>query len=686
MAGYEKNNMFAEVVLNLPIEGPFHYSIPEDLDGKITTGCGVVVPFGLRRLIGYVVGFVKEPKVKKIKDIEAIIRDSPLVDKDMLRFTKWLSEYYFCSWGEAIAAAVPTAVKVEGLKIKDRGYRQESSTSSLTPLADSGFTMTKEQTSALNEILSATDKRMHKVFLLHGITASGKTEVYLQAIGSALKQGRASIVLVPEISLTPQTVGRFKERFGDETAVLHSRLTNREKRLQWERIALGASRIVVGARSAIFAPVKRLGLIVIDEEHETSYKQEDTPRYHARDAAIKRASYLNAVVILGSATPSVETYYNATKGRYRLLTLSSRIEERQLPKIEVVDMREEIVRQRKLPIFSRLLKDKLIRVINQKQQAILFLNRRGFATYVSCRKCQQVLKCKRCETVLTFHFQTKRLMCHYCFSQTEPPELCPVCKSSYIRYKGIGTEKVESEAYHLFPDGAIARMDTDSTKKRDSYSIVLGDFAKGRLNLLVGTQMIAKGLDFPKVTLVGIILADVALNQPDFRAAERCFNLLTQVAGRAGRGEEGGEVVLQTYCPGHYAIVAASHHDYLAFYRNEIAIRKDLNLPPFSRFISIVLRGRNQSHIKYIASALADDIKKHLANSKEDASRKRHSIEVIGAIPASIPRLKGQFRYIILIKGRQMEQMNEIVKSVLKKGRRYNSTFVTVDIDPYKML
>lgn len=695
MAGYEEDNVFAEVVFNLPVEGPFHYNIPESLSDKIGIGSGVFVSFGSKILIGYVVGFVKEPQVKKTKDIEAVVRACPLVNKEMLRFTKWLSEYYFCSWGEAIAAAVPAAVvkikdkKVQefrGLGVKEFKNSQNSSnsiTQELKNLPPCAISLTSQQKAALGEILQAMDRGMHKVFLLHGITGSGKTEVYLQAIGNALKDDKSSIVLVPEISLTPQTVGRFKERFGDEVAVLHSRLTNKEKRLQWERIELGSSRIVVGARSCLFAPVKRLGLLVVDEEHETTYKQDDVPRYHARDAGIKRASYLNAVVILGSATPSVETYYNALKGRYRLLTLTSRVEQRQLPEIKIVDMRDEILRQRKLPIFSILLKDKLRQVINERQQAILFLNRRGFATYASCSKCREVLKCSRCQAVLTYHFQTKRLLCHYCFKAVEPPEFCPQCKSSYIRYKGIGTEKVESEAYRLFPDGAIARMDADSTKKRDSYNIILGDFASGRLNLLVGTQMIAKGLDFPKVTLVGIISADTALNQPDFRAAERCFNLITQVAGRAGRGDTGGEVILQTYCPLHYAIVAASRHDYTAFYKNEIAIRKDLNLPPFSRFITIMLRGRNQNRIKDTAATLTNALRDSL--SKEGLSQRRRGVELIGAVPAPMPRIKGQYRYIIIIKGKKTERIIKALKSVIK-GRIYNGALVTVDIDSYKMI
>lgn len=664
--------MFAEVVFNLPLEGPFHYSIPGNLANSVGIGSAVLVPFGKKRLVGYVIGFVKKTDVKYIKQIEGVIRATPLVNKEMLRLTKWLSDHYFCSWGEAIAAAVPAAIKVQGRGLQSSLVAVYTRTT-LNIQSPNAILLTSQQESALNEILDAIDKTIHRVFLLYGITGSGKTEVYLRAINESLRQGKSSIVLVPEISLTPQTAQRFEERFGNEVAVLHSRLTIKERRFQWQRIEDGSVHIVVGARSAIFAPVKRLGLIVVDEEHEATYKQDSVPRYHARDVAIKRAAINKAPVILGSATPSIESYYIAKRGKYKLITLTHRVEERQLPKVEIVDMRQEIIEQKRIPIFSRMLENRIRRIIDKKEQAILFLNRRGFATYINCRRCGTVLRCRRCQVVLNFHFQTKSLVCHYCNAHLEPPQVCPECHSSYIRYRGIGTEKVESEAHRFFPDALIARMDTDSTKKRGSHKAILGDFARGRLNLLVGTQMIAKGLDFPRVTLVGIVLADITLNQPDFRAAERTFDLLTQVAGRAGRGSDKGEVILQTYCPTHYAIVAASRHDYVGFYEKEIALRRELHQSPFSKLIQIVLRGRNQARVIKVASALVNNLKGALTNKR---------VETIGPVPAPIPRIRGQYRFVVILKGKKIEPMNKALEKILCRTRRYGGVMIAVDVEP----
>ncbi|MFC1667335.1 primosomal protein N' [Candidatus Omnitrophota bacterium] len=533
--------------------------------------------------------------------------------------------------------------------------------------------MPSEQSSG-NSIKKCIDNKVHKVFLLHGVTGSGKTEVYLQSIAHALASGRSSIILVPEISLTPQTVARFKARFGGKIAVLHSRLLGSKRASEWERITSGDVQIVVGARSAIFAPLKDLGLVVVDEEHETSYKQADVPRYNARDVAIKRASLSSAIVILGSATPSLESFYAARKGDYSLIELSERIDSRLLPEVQIVDMREELTKTKKFPIFSQPLKIWIEKDIAEGKQVILFLNRRGFSTFISCRKCGYVLTCKRCSVSLTYHFHTKKLSCHHCNYKMDPPDVCPKCNSSYVRYWGIGTEKVESEVHRLFPRARISRMDTDATRKRGTHERVLSKFKEGKLDILVGTQMIAKGLDFPKVTLVGVISADTALNLPDFRSGERTFNLLTQVAGRAGRGDLGGRVIIQTYTPAHYSIQAAKHHDYNTFYGKEISFRKDLNLPPFSRMVSVMLRGRNEEKVLAVSESLREKL------IKKDKSKK---VEILGPAPSAVSRLKGMYRWNLFLKSDNIENIISLLKKVLKGRRREGGVIITVDVEPY---
>ena len=457
-------------------------------------------------------------------------------------------------------------------------------------------------------------------------------------------------------------------------AVVHSRLTAAKRFLEWKKIKDGRARIVVGARSGIFSPMKNLGLIIVDEEHETTYKQEDVPRYHARDVADERARLNKCPLILGSATPSLEAYYKAKKGDYRLIKLTKRVEERMLPKVKIVDMRMELATRKKIAIFSKVLLDAIDKAIKDGKQAIIFLNRRGFSTFVNCKKCGLVLKCKRCDTVLVYHFDQKKLVCHYCNYTAQPPDICPKCRSGYIRYFGLGTERVESEISHNFPHIRIARMDSDTTVKRGSHGRILGEFKSGKVNLLVGTQMIAKGLDFPEVTLVGVVSADVTLNLPDFRAGERTFNLLTQVAGRAGRGEAGGEVIVQTYAPHHYAILAAAKHDYEKFYAEEIVARKELSFPPFVNLIKITVRARNEDLTSKTAAELAEAIR------AED----RDAL-VSGPAPAPISRMRGYFRYNIILKGSSTIVMSALLKKVLGLFRKPHGVLIAVDVDPMSM-
>ncbi|MFA5147109.1 MAG: primosomal protein N' [Candidatus Omnitrophota bacterium] len=668
----DRKKTFAEVAVALPMDRTFHYSIPDEMLGDIAVGKRVFVPFQTRTVVGYVVGLTGDPGVKDLKAIVKVIDREPLINEEMLKLTRWIKDNYFCSWGDAIEAAVPAGIKKGkeeiGSTIKDLHIDTSQWAASLPHV------LTDEQDKALKALRESIEKREHKTFLLHGITASGKTEIYLQAITLILSAGKGVIMLVPEISLTPQTIERFVSRFGDLVAVIHSKLTPAKKFLEWKKIKEGRARIVVGARSAIFSPVAGLGLIIIDEEHETSYKQEDVPRYHAREVAEERARLNNCPLVLGTATPSLESYYKAKHGEYKLIRLTKRIEERLLPKVKIVDMRMEVATKKRIAIFSKVLLDAIDKTLKEKKQAIIFLNRRGFSTFLNCKACGFVMKCRRCDTTLVYHFEEKRLVCHYCNYTAEPPDICPKCRSSYIKYFGLGTEKVESEISHSFPAVHLARMDSDTTQKAGSHDRILGTFKSGSVNILVGTQMIAKGLDFPMVTLVGVVSADVTLNIPDFRASERTFNLLTQVAGRAGRGEDGGEVIVQTYAPSHYAVLTAAKHDYEKFYQEEIVSRKELLFPPFVRLVKITVRARNDEMTQKAASELATAIR------AEDATAK-----VAGPAPAPIARVRGYFRYNIVLKGKDRIAMCELLRKVLAKFKKPHGVLIAVDVDPISM-
>lgn len=663
---------FAEIAVALPVDRLFHYAVPKELSDQIAVGKRVYAPFQNRTVVGYVVGFSDKADVKDVKDIAGVIDKEPILSDEMLKLTKWIKDNYFCSWGEAIEAAIPGGIKKGKLSLGSRIKDSCLKTQDLSPSVP--HVLTEEQGKALKYISESIEKKEHKTFLLHGITASGKTEVYLQAIELVLKKGRQAIALVPEISLTPQTIERFVSRFGNRVAVYHSKLTPAKRFLEWKKIKDGKADIVVGARSAIFSPFNNLGLIIIDEEHENTYKQDDVPRYHARDVAEERARLNNCPLILGSATPSLESYYKAKNGEYKFIKLTKRIEERLLPKVKIVDMRLELATRKKVTIFSKVLLDAIDKTLKGGKQAIIFLNRRGFSTFMSCKKCGLVLKCKRCDTVLVYHFDEKKLICHYCNYRIDPPDICPKCRSGYIRYFGLGTERVESELSHNFSGAHIARMDSDTTVKSGSHDRILGEFKSGNTSLLVGTQMIAKGLDFPQVTLVGVVSADVTLNIPDFRASERTFNLLTQVAGRAGRGEDGGEVIVQTYAPHHYSILTAAKHDYDKFYSEEIISRKELLYPPFINLVKVVIRARNEEVTAKAASELADAIR------AEDKS-----MMMGGPAPAPICRIRGYFRYNLLLKDKDRLKMCALLKKVLGAFRRPHGVLIAVDVDPISM-
>jgi primosomal protein N' (replication factor Y) (superfamily II helicase) len=539
------------------------------------------------------------------------------------------------------------------------------------------------------------------VFLLHGVTGSGKTEVYLQALEHTLAQGKGAIVLVPEISLTPQTVERFKARFSSGpqqtlVAVLHSHLSAGERHDEWHKIRQGRARIVIGARSAIFAPVEPLGLIVVDEEHEHTYKQEETPRYHARDVAIMRGQMENAVVVLGSATPSLESYYNCKKGKYTLLELRERVDDQKMPHVRVVDMRQAARGEKGIPIFSPQLKEAIHQRLERKEQTILFLNRRGYSTSLQCPKCGYVAQCPNCSLALTFHRQEQKLCCHICGHVERVPSVCPneKCKNPAIRFAGTGTQRVEETLAKLFPQARVKRMDADTMKRKDDYRKVLGDFRTGKTDILVGTQMIAKGLHFPNVTLVGIIYADLALHQPDFRAGERTFQLLTQVAGRAGRGDVEGEVFVQAFAPFHPAIQYARRHDFVGFYEQEIEFREQLKYPPVSRVALLTLKGRNEDKVKFSAEHLRKvfEFAVHspqsvvgTANANPDSGLKSgdfRDLIIAGPAPAPLLRAETFYRYQIMLRTRAMSKLSQALAKIIETLALPENVTLTVDIDP----
>jgi primosomal protein N' (replication factor Y) len=486
------------------------------------------------------------------------------------------------------------------------------------------------------------------------------------------------IVLVPEISLTPQTVSRFVGRFGARVAVLHSNLSDGERYDQWQQIKGGAADIVVGPRSAIFAPFPNLGLIVIDEEHETSYKQDTTqPFYHARDVAVRRSELADCPLILGSATPSLESFYFAQQEEYTLLRLPSRVSNLEMPPVEIVDMREELKRGNRT-IFSTVLRATIEERLSKGEQIILFLNRRGYSTHVFCRTCGYAERCDNCSISLTFHFHTKRMGCRHCGYERPTPQVCPECGSMYIRYFGLGTEQVEQEVVKAFPKARVRRMDADSTTRKDAHQQILDVFKSGDIDILVGTQMIAKGLDFPNVTLVGVISADTALNLPDFRAGERAFNLLTQVAGRSGRSEAGGNVIIQTYMPEHYSIQAAQGHDYLRFYHEEIGYREALLYPPLSHAATILVRGEVEEEVIQTANHLLDQLETFKGN-------RFPTVEIRGPVPAPLAKIRNKFRWHFLLRSEDVEELRELIRCAVAATSPANIDLI-VDIDPISVL
>lgn len=541
---------------------------------------------------------------------------------------------------------------------------------------------TEEQQSVFRQLVQSITVSEFKTFLLHGVTGSGKTEVYMRAIQKALDVGKTSIMLVPEISLTPQTVNRFQRRFGSNVAILHSGLTNIERYLEWKKIREEQVSIVVGARSAVFAPFKNLGVLIIDEEHDTSYKQDSAPRYHARETAIQRAQACGAVVILGSATPSLESRRKTMIGEYEYLTLEERIGDHLLPVIRIVDMRKERDEAKNYSIFSISLKQAMMDRLEQKEQMFLFLNRRGTANYVVCRKCGFVFECLRCSVSLTFHGNSKTLRCHYCDFSLPMPGKCVECNGEIIRFSGFGTQKLEEETQSLFPKARIKRMDRDTMKNRASFENIYNEMRNGDIDILIGTQMITKGHHFPNVTLVGVVYADLSLHIPDFRSSERTFQLLTQVAGRAGRGKIPGAVIIQAHNPNHYVFDYVPQHDYNGFFEKELSLREKLNYPPFTQLVALEIESETESE----GEAAVNHLKQFLS----EPVRQSPGVELLGPSPAAMYRINNRFRWHLILRSQETAPFQSFVTQCLANQQLRKLTTgkikVTVDVDPMNLL
>ncbi len=698
---------------------------------------------GNRSVVGYCVALeIKSVGGRKLKPVSAVLDRHPLLSPAMLRVTRWMADYHMCPWGQVLEAVVPAGVRQQAgtrdvtllsvsadvagqmaelklpakqanvlrilaaspksLSPKQLAARANCTLAPINELRKKGLVsesvermsgdeiaaptyareapleLNADQVAALAAINDALQAALHRTILIHGVTGSGKTEVYIQAIQQVVRFGRQAILLVPEISLTPQTVARFRARF-DRVAVLHSHMTDVERHEHWRRIARGDVEVVVGARSAIFAPTPHLGLIVLDEEHESTFKQETAPRYHARDVALRRAADQKVPLVLASATPSLESWHRAAQGEYQLVQMPRRVLDLPMPAVCTIDLRNEIHNKASRGAISRPLHRAMDEALRDGGQVILLLNRRGHSTHIQCPSCGHAVKCPQCDLALTFHRHDSSAVCHYCDYHSAAPNACPECNFPGIRFSGLGTQKLEVEVRARFPNYPCLRMDTDSMRARGSHEKALTAFRDRQARILLGTQMIAKGLDFPNVTLVGVVNADTALHLPDFRAAERTFQLVTQVAGRTGRGPQGGRVLVQTLSPDAPAIVAALRHDLAEFARQELPHREALGYPPFASMIRIVFRGA----IASAAHAWAEELARRLNDRARGASP---TIRVLGPSAAPMARLRGEYRFQVQLQSTDGETLREIVRAVTADVKSPDGIIWTVDVDPLDMM
>jgi len=659
-------------VLHGDVDRLFHYAIPKDI--KVCVGMRIRVPFGKgnKPIFGYVMEITDalpdDIPPNKLKAIDSVADAFPVLTKDTLALALWMKDKYYCTLAAAVRAITPSS-KADGRFPSTRRKRAEDLLGERASI-----TLTPEQKNAVEKISAGG------IFLLHGVTGSGKTEVYLHAIEKVIKRGQQAIVLVPEIALTPQMVNLFTARFGSQVAVTHSRLTSGERFQIWKLALDGEIKLEIGPRSAVFAPFQNLGLIVIDEEHEHTYHSETTPKYDAREVAIKRAALAAATVVLGSATPSLESYCKAEKNEYQLLELPERVNKTN-PDVHVIDMRKEIA-VGNTSVFSLEFQEELRATINKGQQVILFLNRRGHSAFASCRLCGFVLACAQCRVNHTYHKDKNRMLCHYCGTGTTLPETCPACESKHIKLYGMGTQKLEDEVMTLFPNVGVLRMDIDTTRGKFGHAKVLDAFRKGEAQVLIGTQMVAKGLDFPNVTLVGVVAADMSLHTGDFRAGEHTFQLLTQVSGRAGRAMHSGKVYLQTYNPENYAITLAQKADYKNFYKHEIKLRHAMGYPPFSHVFSVMFSGGAEKDVIVALQKLAATMQ--YVNERDGKNR----FNIIGISPAFVSKIKNAFRWKLLLKCEEEEPLKAFVLYCMKKLKEndpLNGITVHLTLNPIMM-
>lgn len=718
--------MIAKVLVeinNINVDKTFDYIVPFEYIEKIKIGMRVKVPFASRELEGFVLDLVNSTDDNyELKEIISIVDEEPILNNELLHLGQFMSKKYFSTLISCYQTMLPKALKaqnkttinkkmikyvelcsnsfpklkpnqekiVEYLRINGKVKKEEVnkiSVSGVNTLIKNGiiieslieeyrlvtkdinkeketFKLTVEQQEAKNKILSQTQS---SVFLLHGVTGSGKTVVYMEIVEEMLNRGKDSIFLVPEISLTPQMVYHFKSRFGDEVAVLHSRLSEGEKYDEYRKIVEGKVHIVVGARSAVFAPFKNLGAIIIDEEHTTSYKQDNNPKYSAIEIAIERAKNNNAIVILGSATPSLETYARSIKGLYTLVELKHRVNTNNLPLVEIVDMSKE---KHRGSIFSSRLITEVNKRLEEHEQIILLLNRRGYSSFITCSNCGYTAKCPHCDITLTYHKTSNTLRCHYCGYADKMNDICPSCGEKAIKTLGTGTEKVEEEIKKVF-NARVVRMDLDTTSKKGSHEKIITAFKNHEYDILLGTQMIAKGLDFSNVTLVGVINADTSLMIPNYRSNEYTFQLLMQTAGRSGRGEKNGSVIIQTFNPEHYAITLASKHDYFDFFKQEMEVRRKLSYPPYYYLIYIKVIGKDYNKISIESNKIASILTRELKNSK-----------ILGPTTCSVFKLNGLFRFGIIIKYKKEEKMEEVLQSLVNHYKGNQTVKVDIDVNP----
>lgn len=717
----------------------FDYKIPAGLEDEVTLGCRVSVPFGKIVKSGYVTEILDHSQVKNLKELLRLEKGGAFIKDKVMDLSDWIADYYCSTQGQAIKTVLPRAIRKKGAAFKKqihvRLLNPESGSEGLTGKQkkiieilkrDGEMTLVALQTVAectasplhtlkkkgLVEFLDASVRRdpilnrkilptsplplqaeqetalLHikknidekpasgRTVLLYGVTGSGKTEVYLQAIQHALDRGEGAITLVPEISLTPQTMERYVGRFGDRVALLHSALSDGERHDEWHRILAGEADVVIGARSAVFAPVKKLGVIVVDEEHEPSYKQEDAPRYNARDVAVVRGHLEGCVVLLGSATPCLESWRNTKIGKYDLCVLSHRVDRKQMPVMHIVDMRLQSGKDQKRTVFSRPLLDAMQSRLDKKEQTILFLNRRGYSTSLICPSCGFVAKCDHCSVSMTYHSAGDMLLCHLCGSTRKVLDKCPACSDPAFRYSGIGTQRIETVVKKIFPKAVVERMDADATSRKGSHHRILDMFRSGKIDILIGTQMIAKGLHFPNVTLVGVINADLGLHIPDFRAGERTYQLLAQVAGRAGRGDAAGEVIVQTFTPFHPAVQAARRLDFEGFCDQELEFRKELQYPPFSHLACITFRSHSEAKLTFHASAFTGRLREALDKD----------VFLSELVPAPIARIRGEYRYQLMMKSVSVKKMTQPLMKLLKATVFPEDVKYSVDIDALSLL